>query len=111
MICPCNAVTHGPFQPAPGRAGVTMMRHGLIELPPSELDLRLARGAARIARPWLERDAQLLTLLADEKLLLAVAGAAWLGTRWTGDAMARQRADHLALSSAASALLPHLLKQ
>jgi undecaprenyl-diphosphatase len=88
-----------------------MMRHGLIELPPSELDRWLARGAARIARPWLERDAQFLTLLADEKLLLAVAGAAWLGTRWTDDATARRRADHLALVSAASAVLPHLLKQ
>jgi membrane-associated phospholipid phosphatase len=88
-----------------------MMRHGLIELPPSELDLRLARGAARIARPWLERDAQALTLLADEKLLLAVAGGVWLGTRLAGGGLAQRRADHLLLASAVSAALPHLLKQ
>jgi membrane-associated phospholipid phosphatase len=62
--------------------------------------------------PRLERAAQVVTLAADEKLLLGVVGLAWLGVRLlTEDASTRERADHLALVTAASAALPHLLKQ
>ena len=71
-------------------------------------------GAADRARgePSLERAAQAATLVADEKLLLGVAGVTWLGVRLlTDDAGTRERADHLALVTAASAALPHLLKQ
>jgi membrane-associated phospholipid phosphatase len=89
-----------------------MTRHGLFALPPTPADLWLARRAARAASPSLERAAQVVTLAADENLLLGVVGLMWIGVRLlTQDAGTRERADHLALVTAASAALPHLLKQ
>jgi membrane-associated phospholipid phosphatase len=89
-----------------------MPRYGLVALPPTSADLWLARRTAHMVTPRLERAAQVVTLAADEKLLLGVVGLAWLGVRLlTEDASTRERADHLALVTAASAALPHLLKQ
>jgi undecaprenyl-diphosphatase len=52
-----------------------------------------------------------MTWAADEKLLIAVVGIAWLGARLLDDdANRRRRADHLMLATVASAALPHLLK-
>jgi undecaprenyl-diphosphatase len=89
-----------------------MPRNGLVALPPTAADLRLARSSARVATPALERVAQVVTLAADEKLLLGMVGLGWIGVRLlTRDAGTRGRADHLAFATAASAALPHLLKQ
>ena len=89
-----------------------MPRDGLVTLPPTSADLWLARQTARVATAKLERAAQVVTLAADEKLLLGVVGLAWLGVRLlTENASTRGRANHLALVTAASAALPHLLKQ
>jgi undecaprenyl-diphosphatase len=88
-----------------------MARRGLIALPPTSADLWLARRTARVTNPSLERAAQVVTWAADENLLLGAAGLTWLGVRLlTEDAAARERADHLMLATAASAVLPHLLK-
>ena len=88
-----------------------MARHGLLTLPPTAADLWLARRIAQVARPEVERTAKVITWLADEHLLLAVVGCAWLGIRMLDDdASHRQRADYLLLTTAAAAALPHLLK-
>jgi undecaprenyl-diphosphatase len=57
-----------------------------------------------------ERPSRLLTWAADEHLLLAISAALWLASR-DGDGRARRQADHLVLSVAATAILPHLLKR
>lgn len=87
-----------------------MARRGLIEVPPSGLDLMVAKAAARVARPWLEREARLLTWLADGEVLGAAAAAIWLGTRAVGGTLARRRADHLVVTALAANAVPHLGK-
>ena len=79
-------------------------------LAPTKLDKRVARAVARHASPAVERPARLLTWAADEHVLLAIAAALWLASR-DGDGRARRQADHLVLSVAATAILPHLLKR
>jgi membrane-associated phospholipid phosphatase len=55
--------------------------------------------------------AQVVTWAADEKLLLGIVGLTWLSVRLLTDgAGTRERANHLMLTTAASAALPHLLK-
>ena len=89
-----------------------MARHGLMTLPPTTPDLWLARRIARNARTAVEHGAKVVTWAADEKLLVAVVGLAWLGVRLLDDdARLRRRADHLALTTAVSAALPHLVKR
>src|SRR3954447_24489291 len=56
----------------------SMVRDGLVALPPTSADLWLARRTARVASPPLERAAQVVTWAADEHLLLGVVGLAWL---------------------------------
>jgi membrane-associated phospholipid phosphatase len=51
----------------------------------------------------------LLTWGADEKLLLALAGTAWLDTRGKSEPL-RRPGNHALLVTAASALTPHVLK-
>ena len=80
------------------------------QLPPTKLDKRVARAVARHASPVVERPSRLLTWAADEHLLLAISAALWLASR-DGDDRARRQADHLVLSVAATAILPHLLKR
>jgi membrane-associated phospholipid phosphatase len=59
-----------------------------------------------------EHKAAVMTWAADEHLLMAIVGLAWLGTYLAShDAAARRRADHVALATALSAALPHLIKR
>jgi membrane-associated phospholipid phosphatase len=76
----------------------------------TEFDRRVARAVARNARPAIERPARLLTWIADEHLLVAITAGLWLAARHADDD-ARRQADHLVLSVAAAAVLPHLLKR
>lgn len=82
-----------------------------MTLPPAVVDLRLARWLAEKTNPPAEREARIITWAADEKVLMAVVGLAWLGVRVLDDKERdRNRTDHLALTIAASAVLPHLVK-
>ena len=89
-----------------------MARHAPILLGPTRIDLWVGRFFARQARPSLETGARLVTCAADEKLLLAVVGLTWLGSRLSdAHSLERRRADHIALTIAVSAALPHVIKR
>jgi undecaprenyl-diphosphatase len=82
-----------------------------LTLPPTLVDLRLARWLAEEANVPAERQARIITWTADEKVLMAVVGLAWLVIRVLDDnGRDRNRTDHLALTIAVSAVLPHLAK-
>jgi membrane-associated phospholipid phosphatase len=76
----------------------------------TKLDWRIARAIARNATPAVERPARLLTWAADEHVLLVISAGLWLASR-AGDERERKQADHLVLSTVATAILPHLLKR
>jgi membrane-associated phospholipid phosphatase len=89
-----------------------MARRGLLTFQPTAADLWLARRMAHVACPQAERPAKVITWAADEKLLIAVVGIAWIGIRLLDDdTRGRRRADHLMLTTAVSTALPHLLKR
>ena len=76
---------------------------------PTTLDLRIARAVAQRTSHAIERPARALTLIGDERLLLAAVAGFWLTTR-LGDGRKRQLANHLATGAMAASLVPHLLK-
>jgi membrane-associated phospholipid phosphatase len=74
-------------------------------------DLWIARRLAHTVSTPVEHVAKTITWAADEKLMMTVVGLAWVGIRMLdGNARDRRRADHLLLTTVASAMLPHLLK-
>jgi membrane-associated phospholipid phosphatase len=87
-----------------------MSWEGLINLPPSRADRAVARACARNANPAAERALQFITLLADEKALLAAAAAIWIGTRCGQPQLARREADRMLCSVVAAGAVPHLIK-
>jgi membrane-associated phospholipid phosphatase len=70
----------------------------------------VAKAVARNATPAIERPARVLTWAADEHLLLVIGAGLWLTSR-EGSLRRRRQTDHLLLSVAATAILPHLLKR
>lgn len=82
----------------------------LFTIKPTQLDKDIAAAIAHHTEPHTEKMLQLLTLAADERVLLAASAVLWLATR---NARGRPRhfADHLALNVAVSAVLPHLVKR
>src|SRR3954469_14082059 len=76
----------------------------------TKLDRSVAKAVARNATPAIERPARVLTWAADEHVLLAIAAGLWLTSR-QGSLRRRRQTDHLLLSVAATAILPHLLKR
>jgi membrane-associated phospholipid phosphatase len=82
----------------------------LLTIEPTELDQVIARAIARHARPPLEKSAEVLTLAADEHVVLAVVGGLVI-TSLFGSARQRRAGAYLAANAAISALLPHLLKR
>ena len=84
------------------------MRH--VQLRPTRTDVAIAHGAARHATPQRERALQILTWLADEKLLYAASAVVWLAAR-KGSRRERLQADHLLLTVVLANVLPHLVKQ
>ena len=80
-----------------------------IAVPPTDADVAVARAIARNTAPLPERIARALTWGADEKVLLALAAAGWLGSRGRGQALQRAGNHALAVTVAAT-LLPHALK-
>jgi membrane-associated phospholipid phosphatase len=78
-------------------------------LPASRFDDWIARAIARHTSSRIEKPLSVLTLAADERLLLVLSCTYWLGSRGR-HAMHRRRADHLLLTVGATAVLPHLMK-
>lgn len=79
---------------------------------PTRSDRAVARRIARNTDPAIERATRVVTLLADEKVMLAGAGLYWLYCH----AAARPRtqrdgADELLAGLAVASALPHLLKR
>lgn len=89
-----------------------MSRHGLIHIPPTDLDVALADAAAGMAQPSLERTMRVLTWLADEKVLLAGAALSWAYVRAaTEDREMHCAADEMLCAVAIASAVPHLCKR
>ncbi len=88
-----------------------MPRYAPIHVPPTQLDRIVADTCYRLASPRIEPIFRALTWLADEKLMLAGAGAVWLGMRsLSRDRALSRAADQMLLSVAISAAVPHVAK-
>jgi|SRR3954454_24048108 membrane-associated phospholipid phosphatase len=81
----------------------------LWRIPSTGFDRVVAREILRHTSPAVERPWKIVTLVADEKLLLGAAAGVWLATRALAPER-RREADHLAVTVALTAALPHLLK-
>lgn len=79
-------------------------------IPPSRTDIAVANTVSDYASPRTEAAAELLTLGADEHVLLALAAGWWLYCR-TGSVRQRTNSDHVLLTTLAASLIPHLLKR
>jgi undecaprenyl-diphosphatase len=78
-------------------------------IPPTRSDITIAKAVAKYTSPRTERAAELLTLGADEHVLLTIAAGWWLYCR--GDALRQRRnADHILLTTLIVSAVPHLLK-
>jgi membrane-associated phospholipid phosphatase len=83
-----------------------------LELPPTKLDLSLARDMFHHAVPALERTVKRVTYLADEKLVVGAAVGFWLVCRFaTPDSRERADADQILLGAAVASALPHAVKR
>jgi membrane-associated phospholipid phosphatase len=88
-----------------------MSRRAPIRLPPSRIDLAVARVCARQAFPGEARILQALTVLADEKTVVAGALLYWAYSRLGTVAPANKReADRMACAVLVASALPHVLK-
>ena len=88
-----------------------MSRKGLITLPPTRVDLAISKSCARAATPSREGTLQVVTWLADEKILLGLVGLFWLTAQLRLQTKeVRHEANRMMLSVAIAGLLPHLFK-
>jgi undecaprenyl-diphosphatase len=81
----------------------------LVTVKPTRIDTAIANEIADNTNSGLERAAQASTWGADEKVLLTIAAAGWLYTRFRQRQL-RPVADHILLVSLTAAVLPHVLK-
>ena len=89
-----------------------MSRRAPIWLPPSSLDLAVARVCARLAFPKEEYTLRALTVLADEKTLVAGTALCWAYTRFRyGGPRGQRKADRILVSILVASALPHILKR
>lgn len=96
------------------RAARNLTRHHAgdplpITVRPTAIDVAIANAIAGNTEPALEATARALTWGADEKVLLALAGASWLMSRRRGEAL-RRAGNHALLVTVTASLLPHALK-
>jgi undecaprenyl-diphosphatase len=82
----------------------------LLTVEPTVLDHAIARVIARHARPPVEKGAEVLTLAADEQVLLIVVGGLFIASLF-GSAPQRRAGAYLAANAALSSVVPHLLKR
>ena len=88
-----------------------MSHRGLITLSPTRVDIAIGRHCARVATPQREFTLQVMTWLADEKILLAAVGLFWVQARLRPPGReARREADRMLLGVALAGLLPHVFK-
>ena len=80
-----------------------------ITIRPTKTDVTIARAIARYTGPAPEKVARALTWGADEKVLLVLAAAGWVASRWCGEPL-RRAGNHAVLVAAAASLLPHGMK-
>ena len=81
----------------------------LYRVKPTNMDETVARTVARHTAPIPEKAAEVLSWGADEHLLIVLAAGFWLYARGR-DERARIASNHILLTTAVVALLPHLLK-
>ena len=80
-----------------------------LTIKPTKPDETIARQVARRTNRRTEVVAQALTWGADEKLLLVLAGLAWVATR-NKDEPSKRAGNHVLLVTVAASLLPHGIK-
>jgi membrane-associated phospholipid phosphatase len=80
-----------------------------INVKPTKIDIWIADIVAANAEPAPEALARVLSYGADEKLLLALAGAFWICAQ-KNQSPARRSANHLLIVTAVTSAMPHLLK-
>jgi membrane-associated phospholipid phosphatase len=80
-----------------------------LTIKPTEADVTIARYVARRTNRNTEIIARALTWGADEKLLLLLAGTAWLVTRDKSQPL-RRAGNHALLVTVVASLLPHGIK-
>ena len=81
----------------------------IVTVPPTQLDIAVAKTIAAHTGPRIERIAQLLTWGADEHILCALAAGWWLFCRSKGAAK-RHASDHILVTTLVASALPHILK-
>jgi undecaprenyl-diphosphatase len=85
------------------------MARALVSLPPTRIDLAVSKTCARTASPRLERALQIVTCLADEKVVLGGTVLFWLYS-WVKIGQRTKQADDLLVSATLAGALPQLLK-
>ena len=89
-----------------------MSHRGLITLPPSHADLAVSRLCARAATPGVERVLQVVTWLADEKIVLGATVLFWAYAQVSRQKNeTKRRADHLLYCVVLAGALPHVFKR
>src|SRR6267154_4966451 len=78
----------------------------IVTVPPTRLDIALAKTIAAHTEPRIEHTAQLLTWGADEHILCALAAGLWLSCRSKGAAK-RHTSDHILVTTLIASALPH----
>ena len=81
----------------------------LTKIKPTKPDVLIPRAVARSTSRRTEMIARGLTWGADEKILLILAAAGWMGTRTRGEQL-RRAGNHALLVAVTAWLLPHVLK-
>jgi membrane-associated phospholipid phosphatase len=81
----------------------------LLTVRPTKPDVMIARTVARHTNRQAEMVSRGLTWGADEKILLALAAAAWVATRRKSAALQRA-GNHALLVTVAVSLMPHAMK-
>jgi undecaprenyl-diphosphatase len=89
-----------------------MPRNGFIDLPPSSLDRAISKRCARMATPARENSLQVMTWLADEKVLLGLVGVFWMSVQIQSSRPdLRREANRMLLGVALAGLLPDVFKR
>lgn len=77
---------------------------------PTDLDIRIANAISHNTNIHIEEAAQAMTWGADEHVLCLLAAGWWLYSR-SGSLRKRRVSDHIVLCTAATTVLPHILKR